>query len=141
VVEAFSQAPEEWMETKFDDSHWGTGTLPVSWHLNHTLIARSTFEVDDKKSIRALRLSVQPYRQQNIVVYINGKQVAKFNQCEAASEWVHGDLSAKAIKALRNGKNTIAFHTTNDWRWAVRETPLNGGFALTLAAKVDGKRE
>ena len=132
IVEDVSQAPAGWTAEDFDDSGWGTTTLPVSWHLNHALLARTTFEVADKQAIERLRVSCHPYRQINIVVYLNGKVVAKFNQCEAVGGWVHGELPAAALKLLNNGRNTLAFSTTNDWRWSARGGVSNGGFGLKL---------
>lgn len=135
VVESVSKAPLGWKEVEFDDSEWNQGMLPFSWHLNHSLIARAKFNIEDIASVETLRVSTHPFRQQNIVVYINGKTVAKFNQCEANSSWVRGELKKEAIEHLRNGENTIAFQTTNDWRWASRSTPHNGGFGLKLDVK------
>ena len=104
------------MEPGFDDSKWYTGMLPFSWHINYSLVARAAFDVRDKTAVSALRVSMRPFRQQNIVVYINGKIVAKFNQCGSNKGWVHGDLTAKALTYLRNGKNTIASQTTGNVR-------------------------
>ncbi|MDX1682088.1 MAG: hypothetical protein R3336_03110, partial [Phycisphaeraceae bacterium] len=132
VYEAVSQAPDDWKEPGFDDGGWSMATLPISWHLNHTVLGRSTFNVEDVDSIKALRVSVHPFRQLNIVVYINGKPVAKFNRCENNKSWVHGELMEAAIDHLKKGENTIAFSTTNDWRWATRGTVDNGGFGLKL---------
>jgi len=132
VVESISQAPKGWTQNDFDDNAWFEGRLPFSWHLNHTLIARAEFNVKDKTAISKLRVSTHPFRQQNIVVYINGKIVAKINQCEGNKGWVRGELKKKALEHLHDGPNTISFRTTNDWRWATRSTPDNGGFGLNL---------
>jgi len=134
-VEAITQAPERWQNEKFDDSGWGETTLPISWSLNHTFLGRTDFEVDDPKAIKALRVSCTPYRQLNVVVYINGHIVAKFNNCENVSGWVQGELPPTAIKHLKKGRNTFAFSTTHDWRWSSRSGVRNGGFGLTLNAK------
>lgn len=135
VVEAIEQAPENWTQPAFDDSQWLTGELPFSWHLNHTLIARTHFDIEDVDAISALRISTHCFRQQNIVVYLNGKMVAMFNQCGANKNWVHADLTAKALQQLRDGQNTLAFTTTNSWRWATRSMPEDGGFGLVLKAR------
>jgi sialate O-acetylesterase len=136
-VECVSQAPKDWTKPEFDDSGWTTGSMPLSWHLNHSLVARADFDVEDKESIKVLRISLQPYRQQNIVIYINGKKVAKFNQCAALQAWTHGELNETALNALKNGKNIIAVETTNDWRWGIRRGIMNQGFTLVLNAKRD----
>lgn len=115
---------------------WGVTTLPISWHLNHTFLARSTFEVKDVKSIQALRVGCHPLRQLNIVVYINGHVAAKLNQCKNNHGLVLGQLPAGALKHLRNGRNTIAFQTTNDWRWGGLGGVSNGGFDMILEAKL-----
>lgn len=132
VIEAVSQAPQDWEKPGFDDSTWGTTSLPISWHLNHSFLARTTFTIDDVKDIDALRVSCHPFRQLNIVVYINGNVVAKFNESENNKGWVHGDLPPAALKHLRQGENTLAFSTTHDWRWATRGGVDNGGFGLIL---------
>jgi len=132
ILEAVSQAPEGWNQPGFDDSGWGETRLPISWHLNHAFIARTTFDVDDPEAIQALRVSCHPFRQLNIRVYINGQVVAKFNKCENNKSWVHGELPPAALKHLKKGKNTLAFSTTNDWRWATRGGVDNGGFGLKL---------
>ena len=72
----------------------------------------------------------------NIVVYINGTAVAKFNKCEGNKSWVRGVLPPAALKLLKNGRNTLAFSTANDWRWATRAGVSNGGFGLKLDAKM-----
>lgn len=132
VVEAVSQAPEGWTKPGFDDKAWGVTTLPISWHLNHTFLARTNFTIDDPSSIKSLRVSCHPFRQLNIKVYINGNMVAKFNECENNKGWVHGDLPPAALKHLRKGQNILAFSTTHDWRWATRGGVDNGGFGLIL---------
>lgn len=135
VFEAVSQAPQNWTQPGFDDSQWEQTTLPISWHLNHALLARTTFEIKDKSKIESLRVSCHPFRQLNIVVYINGQAVAKFNECENNGGWVHGVLPTAALKHLANGTNTIAFSTTNDWRWSSRGGVRNGGFGLKIDMK------
>ena len=135
LVEAITQAPDRWQDEKFDDSGWGETTLPISWSLNHTFLGRTDFEVDDPKAIKALRVGCTPFRQLNIVVYVNGHVVAKVNSCENVSGWVHGELPPAAIKHFKKGRNTLAFSTTHDWRWSSRSGVRNGGFGLILDAK------
>jgi sialate O-acetylesterase len=132
IIEAINQAPDGWPKPEFDDGQWGQTTLPISWHLNHTLLGRASFDVADVADIEALRVSCRPFRQLNIVVYINGHIVAKFNQCENNSRWVHGVLPPAALKHLKPGRNTIAFSTTHDWRWSSRGNVSGGGFGLKL---------
>jgi len=135
TIEAINQAPKGWEDEKFDDSGWGETALPISWHLNHTFLGRTDFMVDNPKAIKALRVSCNPYRQLNVVVYINGHIVAKFNNCENVGGWVDGELPPAALKHLRKGRNTLAFSTTHDWRWSTRSGVKNGGFGITLDAR------
>jgi len=132
ILESITQAPDGWNQPGFDDSGWGQTTLPISWHLNHTFLGRAEFDVQDLDAIKGLRVSIHPFRQLNIMVYINGQIVAKFNECENNSSWVHGVLPPAALGHLKQGKNTIAFRTTHDWRWSSRGGVSNGGFGLKL---------
>lgn len=135
IVEAVNRAPEGWNQPDFDVGDWGTTTLPISWHLNHGFLARTLFDVKDVKSIDALRVACHPFRQLNINVYLNGHVVAKFNECENNGGWVYGELPPGALKHLRNGRNTLAFSTTHDWRWSSRGGVRNSGFGLRLDMK------
>lgn len=135
IVESLSQAPEGWTGEQFDDSGWDLTSLPISWHLNHTFLGRTTFDVEDFSAIASLRVSAFTFRQQNIEVYINGHLVAKINNCGADKERLYAELTPAAVGYLRNGRNTIAVTTRNDWRWGVYFNIINGGFGLRLEAQ------
>jgi sialate O-acetylesterase len=134
IVEALSKAPQGWMEPGFDDGGWGLATLPLSWHINHTFLARADFEVADKTKITALRVSAFTYRQQDIQVYVNGQLAAMINNCGAAIGRVNAALPESVLSRLRNGRNTIAVTTRNTWRWSGRKDVNNDGFGFRLDA-------
>ena len=135
IVEALSQAPQGWTEPGYDDGGWSLATLPLSWHINHTFLARTDFEVADKTEITALRVSAFTYRQQDIQVYVNGQLVAMINNCGAAGR-VNALLPDAVLSHLRNGRNTLAVTTRNTWRWSARGGVNNGGFGFRLDAIV-----
>jgi hypothetical protein len=116
VVESMAQAPEGWTQPNFDDSSWLKTALPMSWYLNHQALLRTTFDVEDKSSIDALRVRSWTYRQQNVQIFINGILVAKINQA-SNNATLDSLLSDGALKAIKNGKNTLAVTTLNNWRW------------------------
>ena len=118
VVEALDKAPEKWTAESFDDSAWDQTALPISWHMNHTVLLRSSFEIQDGKAVDALRLRMWVFRQQNIMIYINGQLVGKVNQA-ANSGNMDARLNEGALRALRNGRNSIAVTCRHNWRWGV----------------------
>ncbi len=143
VIEGLSQAPDGWFEPEFDDRDWLATELPISWHLNHTALARATFEVEDREALDALRLRMWVFRQQDIEVYLNGTLVARINQA-SNNQWLNSPLTDGALRALRNGPNTIAVTTRNNWRWgtyfrhyetAFDSSVLNGGVSVLLDAR------
>ena len=140
VVESLPKAPEGWTEPEYDDSAWLETVLPISWYLNHQALLRTTFEVTDKSSIEALRVRTWTYRQQNVQIFINGKLVAKINQA-SNNATLNALLSEGALKALKNGKNTLAVTTLNNWRWGrymtkfetdARNSVYNNGYTILL---------
>lgn len=135
IVESVSQAPKGWSDENFDAGSWGVTTLPISWHINHIFLGRTTFDIKDKSKVEGLRLSAYLFRQQDIVVYINGNVFAKINNCGNSGQRVLSKLTPAALKHLKNGKNTIAVTTRNDWRWASRNNVSGGGFGIRLDAK------
>jgi len=143
VLESIEKAPNGWSEAAFDDSSWVETDLPMSWPLNHTALLRTTFNVENKKDIKALRVRMNTYRQQNMQVFINGKLVAKVNEA-SNNDGLSAMLTEQAVKALKDGGNTIAVTTLNNWRWgsymAGVETDeansvRNNGFTVLLDAQ------
>lgn len=116
VVESIDQAPTEWIIPGFDDSAWVATTLPISWPLNHTALLRASFEVENPRAVQALRLRKYTFRQQNMMIYINGKLVAKINNANAESV-LDIPLNEGALSALKKGRNVIAATFRNNWRW------------------------
>ncbi len=143
IVESMDQAPAGWTGLTFDDNNWTPATLPISWHLNHTVLLRAPFEIGDKRKIRALRLRKYTFRQQNMQIYINGTPVAKINNAKAESI-LDIPLNDGALDAVRNGKNVISATFRNNWRWGryTRQIELdadnsvyNNGIGLALEMK------
>ncbi len=143
ILEGMSQAPADWFEPAYDDSDWMETELPISWHINHTALARATFDVEDKDALEALRLRMWVFRQQDIAIYLNGTLIAKVNQA-SNNQWLEHPLTDGALAALRNGKNTVAVTTRNNWRWGTYfrhyetdfdSSVLNGGVSVLIDGK------
>ena len=117
VVEDIDQAPEGWTENGFDDSHWTSTTLPISWYINHVVLLRAPFEIENKRDVKALRLRNWAFRQQNMRVYLNGKLIAKITPSGAGGGEKTIPLNDYAIKRLKNGRNTLSATYRNTWRW------------------------
>jgi sialate O-acetylesterase len=136
VFETLDNAPQDWMSPAFDDSNWTETELPISWHLNHSAILRTTFHVEDAKAYDQLRVSTYSFRQQNVKIYLNGILIARMNHLTGnvgRSEFV---LNDSAVDALKNGENTLAVCTRNNWRWGMRKLRVyNDGFDFYLDAR------
>jgi len=117
VVEDLDQAPADWTENDFDDSDWTSTTLPMSWYINHVVLLRAPFEIENKRHIKALRLKNWAFRQQNMRVYLNGKLIAKITPSGAGGQEVKIPLNDYALKQLKNGRNTLSATYRNTWRW------------------------
>ena len=137
VVEGLSQAPEGWMDPKFDDKEWLETTLPISWRMYHTALLRTTFNVKDKKAFDGLRLRAWVFRQQGIEIYLNGEIIGKINNIEKKTGDIQNDFKASALKHLKNGENTLAVTTRHNWRWGMLFMSVyNDGFDFNLDARV-----
>lgn len=142
VVESIDQALDGWTGPDFDASGWTPTTLPISWPLNHTALLRASFEVQDKTAIRALRIRKYTFRQQNMMIYLNGSLVAKINNANAESI-LDIPLTESALRSLKNGTNVIAATFRNNWRWGrytrnievdTDNSVYNNGISLVLEA-------
>ena len=139
VVEGLPDAPEGWTKRRFDDSHWTATTLPMSWRLNHTALLRGTFTARNKRDFEALRIRGYFYRQQGILLHISGKLIAKVDKAGQTLQHFTRRLNPGALKALRNGENTIAVTSRNNWRWGIRTSVHNAGFGFRLDALERGE--
>jgi hypothetical protein len=133
VVEDRSQAPEGWVKPNFNDRSWDQTTLPISWPLNHTALLRTTFEVKDLESIKGLRFRAWLFRQQDIAIYINGELVGRVNNLEKKTSNVEAKFNEGALKPLKQGTNTLAVVTRQNWRWGMLFMRVyNDGFGFRL---------
>jgi hypothetical protein len=144
VCESIQQAPSNWEEPGFDDSSWLETALPMSWHLNHTVLLRAKFTVKDKQALDALRVRLWTFRQQNIQIYLNGVLVAKVNNASKNAR-TSGMLPASVLTHLKNGENTLAVTSLNNWRWGIymntfesetSNSVYNNGFTTLLDARM-----
>jgi hypothetical protein len=136
VFETLDNAPKDWMKPEFDDSSWVETTQPVSWHLNHSAIFRTTFNVKDAKAYDLMRLSSYVFRQQNIRIYLNGVLIVRMNHSSTDVGRGEAVLNPGALAALKNGENTLAVCTRNNWRWGMRKLRVyNDGFDFYLDAR------
>ncbi|MDX1683025.1 MAG: DUF6288 domain-containing protein, partial [Phycisphaeraceae bacterium] len=135
VIESRDQAPDDWMNPDFDDASWDQTALPQSWHLNHTALLRTTFNVEDLESIDRLRFRAWLFRQQDIEIYLNGKLIGKVNNLKKKTGDVDAVFQAGAVKHLKKGENSLAIVTRNNWRWGMLFMKVyNAGFGFRLDA-------
>jgi hypothetical protein len=137
VIESMNQAPKGWSDTKFDDSAWLETDLPTSWRMYHTALLRTTFNVEDKNRFDELRLAAWVAKQQNMEIYLNGELIGVVNGIGDEVAVVENEFKHAALKYLKNGQNTLAVKTRNNWRWGWREMRVyNGGFDFNLDARL-----
>lgn len=135
VVEHMSQAPKDWVRSSFDDATWDETALPISWPLNHTALLRTTFKVEDKDTIDKLRFRAWLFRQQDIEIYLNGQLIGKVNNLKKKTGNVDAVFNDGALNPLRNGENTLAISTRQNWRWGMLFMRVyNDGFGFMLDA-------
>ncbi|MDT8390739.1 MAG: DUF6288 domain-containing protein [Lentisphaeria bacterium] len=133
TFETLDNAPDDWMMPEFDDSKWAETEIPVSWHLNHSAIFRTTFNVEDRTAYDQLRVSTYSFRQQNVKIYLNGVLIARMNHLAGDVGRTEAVLNDSAVEALKNGGNTLAICTRNNWRWGMRKLRVyNDGFDFYL---------
>lgn len=140
VVEDLKRAPKGWCQPTFDDSTWKKTQLPISWHMYHTALLRTTFNVDDKDAFDALRFRAWLFRQQGIEIYLNGELVGKVNNLEKRSNNIDNVFKESALKHLKTGENTLAVTTRHNWRWGqLNMFVYNNGFDFNLDASLKKK--
>jgi len=137
VVEAPSQAPENWTEPKFDDAEWGKTHLPISWRMYHTVLLRTKFNVKDRKAYDGLRLRGWFFRQQAMEIYLNGELIGKVNNLEKKTGDLGADFNESVMKKLKNGENTLAVTSRHNWRWGMLFMRVyNDGYGFRLDARL-----
>jgi len=142
VIESMAQAPDGWVTPTFVDSEWDETNLPISWPLYHTALFRTTFTVKDKDAFDGLRFRAWLYMQQGIEIYINGKLVAKVNNIEEKTGTVEAEFNPFALEQLKNGENTLAITTRQNWRWGMLFMNVyNDGFGFMLDARKTSKNK
>lgn len=106
----------KWTEEDYDDSKWKTGTAPFSddkqkaktiW-AGKDIWVRRTFTLND---LNIDRLLLKIFHDDNVEVYLNGKEVYEFKG------WV-GDFKLVPLKdkfkdRLKKGQNVLAIHCAN----------------------------
>ena len=117
VVEHTSHAPADWAQSDFDDSTWNKATLPISWTMYHTALFRSKFNIDEPKTIEALRVQGNFFQQANVVIYLNGEVVGKVDNLARGGGTTDVKLTDYSMKLLKKGENTIAISSRHKRRW------------------------
>lgn len=136
VLEHRDHAPEGWEKPGFDDSGWMETAYPVSWHLNHIALHRTTFNVDDKDAYDLLKFKGWVFRQQDVAIYLNGTLIGRINNIEKKTGTIENEFKQAAVAALRDGENTIAVATRQNWRWGMLSMRVyNGGYDFMLFAR------
>jgi hypothetical protein len=107
--------PDDWFDSKFDDSSWkqapgGFGTqgtpgaeVRTRWDSPDIWIRR-TVKLDKVPAVASLII----HHDEDAEVYLNGKPVSQVKGY--TTSYVYVPLSAESVKALRPGENTIAVH-------------------------------
>jgi hypothetical protein len=105
----------------------------------HTALFRTTFNIEDKNSIDALRVQGRFFRQANVVIHLNGKTVAKIDNLDRGTGLTDAQLTDYGMKLLKNGKNTIAISSRHKRRWG----PNRGKYttAQTVGFEVQAKKK
>jgi hypothetical protein len=98
--------------------------------MDHTALFRGTFNVDDAAEIDGVRIAGNFFKQDNIVIYLNGKLVAKVDV--GAGDTV-APLTEYGVKQLKKGENTVAISTRHLRRWG----PARGPNARTVSIAVE----
>ena len=130
LVEHISNAPAGWTEPKHDDSAWNTTEGPISWTMDHTALFRGKFSVEDPSAIDGVRITGNFFKQDNIVIHLNGKLVAKVDV--GAGDTV-APLTEYGVKQLKKGENIVAISTRHLRRWG----PARGPNARTVSIAVE----
>lgn len=134
LVENISQAPEAWTSPKYSDQAWYQAQVPLSWCPYHTALFRSTFTIEDKDAYDALRVQGEFFQQANVVIYLNGKLVAKVDNLDRGTGMTDARLTDYAMTLLKNGENTIAISSRHKRRWGpfrgTYKTAATVGFAF-----------
>lgn len=117
IVEHIDHAPEGWIEPNFDDAAWSTGSMPLAWTMYHTGLFRGKFNVDDKSAVDSVRVQGNFFQQANVVVYLNGKIVAKVDNLGRGGGIADVRFTDYAMKLLKRGENTVAVSTRHQRRW------------------------
>jgi len=139
LLETRDNAPEDWMKPGFDDSTWTEVMHPVSWHLNHIALFRTTFTVKDRKAYDLLKFKSWVFRQQDMAIYLNGVLIGRINNIEKKTGSIENEFKKAAIDALKDGENTLAIGTRQNWRWGMLGMRVyNGGFDFMLNARLAG---
>jgi len=137
VLETRDNAPGGWTEPGFDDSDWTEAIHPISWHLNHIALFRTTFTVDDRKAYDLLKFQSWVFRQQDVAIYLNGVLIGRINNIEKKTGTIENEFKKAALDALKDGDNTLAIATRQSWRWGMLSMRVyNDGFDFTLFARL-----
>jgi hypothetical protein len=130
VLETPQNAPKGWPAPEYDDSDWIETTLPIIWPMAHTALMRTTFEVEDVSVYDSLHVRASAYKQRSLMIYLNGKLVAKVNNIPRKG-LVDFPLTPYALKLLKNGKNSMAVSAQHGKRMV--------NFSLRLEGRLKGK--
>jgi len=137
ILETRDNAPEGWAQPDFDDSGWFESTHPISWHVNHTALLRTSFKVEDRSVFDLLKFKSWVFRQQDVAIYLNGVLIGRINNIHGKTNTIESEFKEAALTALRDGENTLAIATRNNWRWGMMKVRVyNDGFDFMLFARL-----
>lgn len=136
ILEHRDNAPEGWMKPEFDDSGWFQTTHPISWHVDHIALLRTRFNIKDRKAYDLLKFRSWVFRQQDVAIYLNGVLIGRINNIDGKTNTIENEFKEAALGALRDGENTLAIATRQNWRWGMMKVQVyNDGFDFMLYAR------
>ncbi|MEZ0485781.1 glutaminase family protein [Fibrella aquatica] len=119
----FDRPSSNWNEPDYNATDWLTGPGPFGdtpdaktrWANRDThkngIYVRREFNYDGKSDVNKLMLSL--YHDDEVTIYLNGIRI--LSKSSHVDEYVYLPLSALGKKALRPGKNLLAFHCVSPY--------------------------
>lgn len=148
----FSQPEDHWFQIAFDDSQWKKGPGGFGTQGTPGSVVRTTWDqkeiwmrIDFRLTEIPSTLSLSIHHDEDAEVYLNGRQIAKFQKYTRDYQTV--DVSGEALEVLQTGKNTLAIHCRQTGGGQYIDVGLSGCFggpslrklALEHGAELIGK--
>jgi len=140
TLEMIEDAPRGWTLSGFDDSTWPKQKMPTVWCPDHVALFRTTFDVENRGAVRALRMLADIYCIYDLDVYLNGVQIIE--SCNLHFKGVggkrpHRRLKPEALALLKEKDNTLCLAVQHYHRWAYHPYKT---VPFTFALEADSSR-